>query len=249
MGVTLPTTAAEADALIAGASACAVNFCATWAAPCEHLNTVFAELAKEHAHLTFLQMDADTFPEHCERYSLESVPAFLFLHNGKLVDSLVGADVPTLVNKVKQHDLSAVISAPEQTSAAAAAAAGSSNSTPMDVSDTAATPAPSLDQRLHTLTHQAPVVLFMKGSPEEPRCGFSRQAVALLNEAKIRFKSFDILGDEEVRQGLKKYSNWPTYPQLYGDGKLVGGLDIMKELNEEGELVSSLPSAAKIAKA
>ena len=87
-------------------------------------------------------------------------------------------------------------------------------------------------------------MLFMKGTPDEPRCGFSRQAVALLNEEKIQFDTFDILGDEEVRQGLKTFSNWPTYPQLYGDGKLIGGLDIMKELKEEGELASSLPASA-----
>ena len=85
----------------------------------------------------------------------------------------------------------------------------------------------------------------MKGTPETPRCGFSRTAVELLQGAKITFSTFDILGDEEVRQGLKKYSNWPTYPQLYGDGKLVGGLDIMKELNEEGELADNLPASAK----
>ena len=87
-----------------------------------------------------------------------------------------------------------------------------------------------LDERLRTLTHHAPVMLFMSGTPETPRCGFSRQAVALLQEEKVRFETFDILSDEEVRQGLKTFSNWPTYPQLYAEGKLVGGLDIMKEL-------------------
>lgn len=74
------------------------------------------------------------------------------------------------------------------------------------------------------------------GNPDGPRCGFSRQAVALLREAGVEFTHFDILGDDAVRQGLKKFSNWPTYPQLYVDGNLVGGLDIMKELHEEGEL-------------
>lgn len=71
---------------------------------------------------------------------------------------------------------------------------------------------------------------------QTPRCGFSRKAVALLREHKIKFDSFDILSDNEVRQGLKKFSNWPTYPQLYVDGKLVGGLDILKEMAEDGEL-------------
>jgi len=70
---------------------------------------------------------------------------------------------------------------------------------------------------------------------QEPRCGFSRQAVALLRKHNIQFSSFDILEDNTVRQGLKKFSNWPTYPQLYVKGKLVGGLDIMKQLEEDAE--------------
>ncbi|CAN0135261.1 unnamed protein product [Heterosigma akashiwo] len=98
---------------------------------------------------------------------------------------------------------------------------------------------PSLEERLGQLVRTAPVMLFMKGNPEEPRCGFSRKIVALLQEGNgFRFGHFDILGDEEVRQGLKKYSDWPTYPQLYVDGDLVGGLDIVQELKESGELAA-----------
>ena len=244
-GVKEPSAEAEAEALI-GVGACVVNFCASWAEPCAHLNTVFAALAKEHEHLSFVQLDADTFPDLTERFSLETVPAFLFLQSGKLVDSVLGADVPGLVNKVKQHDLTAAIAAPENTTATVGGAA-SGGAAAMDISEAAAPPAAapqSLDERLHALTHKASVVLFMKGTPNEPRCGFSRQAVELLKEAKVSFETFDILSDEEVRQGLKTYSNWPTYPQLYGDGKLLGGIDIMKELQEEGELVSSLPASA-----
>jgi len=73
----------------------------------------------------------------------------------------------------------------------------------------------------------------MKGNPEAIRCGFSRQIVEVLKTNTIAFDTFDILSDEEVRQGLKAYSDWPTYPQLYVDGKLVGGLDIVKELVAE----------------
>ncbi|CAE7636888.1 glrx3 [Symbiodinium pilosum] len=97
-----------------------------------------------------------------------------------------------------------------------------------------------LQERLHGLINQAPVMLFMKGTPDEPRCGFSRKVVGLLNENNIKFDSFDILSDEEVRQGLKDYSNWPTYPQVYSSGKLVGGLDILKELADEGSLLEEL---------
>jgi Grx4 family monothiol glutaredoxin len=80
------------------------------------------------------------------------------------------------------------------------------------------------------------VMLFMKGEPSAPRCGFSRQVVELLQENQIPFGSFDILTDDTVRQGLKKHSNWPTFPQIYVKGELIGGLDILKEIAEEGPL-------------
>jgi Grx4 family monothiol glutaredoxin len=94
--------------------------------------------------------------------------------------------------------------------------------------------------RLEQLINSAPVMLFMKGTPEAPRCGFSRQMVELLKTTGVPFSSFDILTDESVRQGLKEYSNWPTYPQLYVKGKLIGGLDIARELHEQGELQQTL---------
>ena len=74
-----------------------------------------------------------------------------------------------------------------------------------------------------------------------PECGFSRQCVALLAKYDARYGHFDILSDEQVRQGLKEYSKWPTYPQLYVDGQLLGGLDILKEMDEAGELAEALP--------
>nr|KAJ3420791.1 Glutaredoxin 3 [Polyrhizophydium stewartii] len=93
-----------------------------------------------------------------------------------------------------------------------------------------------LPTRLSKLINKAPVMLFMKGSPSTPRCGFSRQIVKLLDEEGIKYETFDILEDEEVRQALKEYSNWPTYPQLYIKGELAGGLDIARELVAQGEL-------------
>ena len=73
-------------------------------------------------------------------------------------------------------------------------------------------------------------MLFMKGTPDAPRCGFSNQIVEVLKVNDISFSSFDILEDNEVRQGLKEFSEWPTYPQLYIKGELMGGLDIVKEI-------------------
>jgi len=104
---------------------------------------------------------------------------------------------------------------------------------------TATSPKPLKDRLKETINH-APVMVFMKGNTEQPRCGFSGKLVNLLNEHSIEFGTFDILSDEEVRQGLKEYSNWPTYPQVYSHGKLIGGLDIMKELADEGSLVDEL---------
>ena len=83
-------------------------------------------------------------------------------------------------------------------------------------------------------------MLFMKGSPSAPRCGFSRQITEILSTNDIPFASFDILNDENIRAGLKTYSDWPTFPQLYVFGEFVGGLDVIKELSSGGDLKSQL---------
>ncbi|MCJ1481873.1 monothiol glutaredoxin grx4 [Schaereria dolodes] len=86
-----------------------------------------------------------------------------------------------------------------------------------------------LNKRLQGLVKAAPVMLFMKGTPSTPQCGFSRSLVGLLREQGVRYGFFNILADEEVRQGLKLWADWPTFPQLWVSGELVGGLDIVKE--------------------
>jgi monothiol glutaredoxin len=80
------------------------------------------------------------------------------------------------------------------------------------------------------------VFLFMKGSPDAPECGFSMRAVSILRAMNTEFGTFDILRDADLRQAIKEYANWPTFPQLYVDGQLVGGSDIMMEMWEQGEL-------------
>ena len=84
-----------------------------------------------------------------------------------------------------------------------------------------------LDQRIAELVKAAPVMLFMKGTPSTPQCGFSRTLVSILREKGVRYGFFNILADEDVRQGLKRWADWPTYPQLWCGGDLVGGLDIV----------------------
>jgi Grx4 family monothiol glutaredoxin len=84
-----------------------------------------------------------------------------------------------------------------------------------------------LHSRLTNLVKAAPVMLFMKGTPSAPQCGFSRQLVSILRENGVKYGFFNILADDEVRQGLKEFADWPTFPQLWIDGDLVGGLDIV----------------------
>lgn len=100
----------------------------------------------------------------------------------------------------------------------------------------------SLDikNRLEKLINAAPVMLFMKGSPEMPQCGFSANVCKILNQLGVSYSSFDILSDMDVREGLKHYSNWPTYPQLYVKGQLLGGNDIVTEMLNTGELAETL---------
>ncbi|KAI4270004.1 MAG: hypothetical protein LQ337_006956 [Flavoplaca oasis] len=86
-----------------------------------------------------------------------------------------------------------------------------------------------LETRLKELVKAAPVMLFMKGTPSAPQCGFSRTIVGMLREQGVRYGFFNILADEEVRSGMKTFSDWPTFPQLYAGGEFVGGLDIVKE--------------------
>ena len=81
-----------------------------------------------------------------------------------------------------------------------------------------------------------PVVLYMKGTPVFPQCGFSAAVVQILSELGVKFKGIDVLTDPEVRQGINEYSNWPTIPQLYVKGELVGGCDIVREMFQTGEL-------------
>lgn len=94
---------------------------------------------------------------------------------------------------------------------------------------------PELKNKLDTLLSQSDVVLFMKGDPMAPRCGFSAGAIQILEEVELPYTTFNILEDEEVRQGLKEYKNWPTYPQLYIKWELIGGVDIMNEMQQAWE--------------
>jgi monothiol glutaredoxin len=94
-----------------------------------------------------------------------------------------------------------------------------------------------IKQRIHEQVTSHPVVLFMKGTPQFPQCGFSALALQVLNACGVReLHTVNVLADAEVRQGIKEYANWPTIPQLYINGEFVGGSDIMREMYQSGEL-------------
>ena len=97
-----------------------------------------------------------------------------------------------------------------------------------------------INSRISSLVTDNDVVLFMKGTPLFPQCGFSSRAVAILDHCGVAYESVDVLQDMEIRQGIKSYSDWPTIPQLYVKGEFVGGSDIMMEMFEAGELQQML---------
>ena len=102
------------------------------------------------------------------------------------------------------------------------------------------------NKKINDLVKNNKVFLFMKGTPEVPQCGFSLAVANILKHLNVNFKSANVLEDENLRQGIKTYSDWPTIPQLYIAGEFVGGCDIVKEMFEKGELKSLLQKKSLI---
>ncbi|MGE5467699.1 MAG: Grx4 family monothiol glutaredoxin [Ignavibacteria bacterium] len=103
-------------------------------------------------------------------------------------------------------------------------------------------------QQIKETVTNNPVVLYMKGTPQFPQCGFSARAVQILKACGVKeIKAVNVLGDEEIRQGIKEYANWPTIPQLYIRGEFIGGSDIMAEMYEAGELQQKLEGLTQAA--
>jgi monothiol glutaredoxin len=98
-------------------------------------------------------------------------------------------------------------------------------------------------QRIEKLISESPVVLFMKGTPQFPQCGFSSQVVQILDYVGAPYSSVNVLEDPEIRNGIKDFANWPTIPQLYVKGEFVGGCDITREMFQSGELTALLKEA------
>jgi len=207
-----------------------LNFWAPWAEPCKQMNEVVVELARKYPTLLALHIEAETHSEIAESFDIESVPSFILLRGHTILGRISGADARGLTDAIAKHLNTGGIAPPplSQTDKVP------STETTTTTSPASETPE-ALEKRLRGLMSQSNVVLFMKGSPDVPRCGFSRKICALLKEQRVDFSHFDILTDESVRQGLKKLNDWPTFPQLIVKGELVGGLDIVQEMVETGE--------------
>ncbi|CUM46154.1 uncharacterized protein AC631_04591 [Debaryomyces fabryi] len=203
----------------------ALYFHTPWAGPCQTMNSVFKTLAEANESVLFISINADDHPDISELFEVSAVPYFILIRNSTILKELSGADPREFINALNQFTEKKGTGAPA--AAPAAAAPQVPAQAPVEESPEA------LNERLKKLTGAAPVMLFMKGSPSAPQCGFSRQLVAILREHQVRFGFFDILKDDSVRQGLKSFSDWPTFPQLYINGEFQGGLDIVKESIEE----------------
>lgn len=196
-----------------------VLFSAEWAEQCTQILNVLNDLSKKPeyaAAIQFLNVPAEDLSEVSLKHQIDAVPTVLFIRGGSAIDRIDGVDIASLSMKCKSFV--------------------DKNKSSADSGDSSA----NLNERLKALINRAKVMIFMKGDRNTPRCGFSKQLIAIANETSIPYETFDILTDEEVRQGLKVYSDWPTYPQVYVNGELIGGLDIIKELVANNELAATL---------
>lgn len=206
--------------------------------------------------ISFVSINAEELPDISEDYDVSAVPFVVCLRSGHILESISGSDaikvrdaierhagrgngaaapadgaktqIPPPLSAVPREDAPATATQPPATADASAGPAA--NAIPVAAAP-ALTPEQSkeaLFARLAELVKAAPVMLFMKGTPSAPQCGFSRQLVGILRERSIKYGFFNILADEDVRQGLKEFAEWPTFPQLWVDGELVGGLDIVR---------------------
>ncbi|XP_060526703.1 glutaredoxin-3 [Cylas formicarius] len=193
-----------------------IHFEAEWAEQCTQVNELLDAVSKqkEFSNVKFYSCPAEDLSEISLKYKIEAVPTVILFKSGEQIDRVEGADATKITESIKKHNVRNEVKENE--------------------------PKETLEEMLKALINRSKVMLFMKGDRVTPKCGFSRQMIEILNNAGVAYDTFDILTDEEVRQGLKTYSDWPTYPQLYVNGDLIGGLDIVKEMVASNELQATL---------
>jgi Grx4 family monothiol glutaredoxin len=198
--------------------------------------TVLSALASEYPVTTppttsWTSINAEELSEISETYNVTAVPFLVLIRNGEVLETVSGSSAVKVRSAIENHATKPATTSSGTTDGAnsvpAVATTEAENVDGDALEGGADTKKEELFKRLGELVKAAPVMLFMKGSPGEPKCGFSRQLVAILRENAVKYGFFNILADDEVRQGLKEFAEWPTYPQLWVDGELVGGLDIV----------------------
>ncbi|KIK42676.1 hypothetical protein CY34DRAFT_804660 [Suillus luteus UH-Slu-Lm8-n1] len=199
-----------------------IYFWTSWAEPCVQMNKVVEGLAKAYPKLLALRVEAEEQADISDSFDINSVPTCLVIQGHALLARIEGGDATQLTETIAKYLGSKSSAAPQSTPSQPPAPPSSESQE-------------QLEARMRDIMNQSAVVLFMKGEPDAPRCGFSRTAVALLREKNVTFTHFDILSDESVRQGLKALNDWPTFPQFIVKGEFVGGLDVVKEMKESGE--------------
>jgi Grx4 family monothiol glutaredoxin len=207
-----------------------VSFHAPWAAPCAQMATVLSTLASEYPvteppSTSWVKINAEDLSDISEEYNVTAVPFLVLIRNGEVLETVSGSSAVRVRNAIESHA--------NKAGAAATTTSGPAAAPRDDEGEVATEEDPEkkkqdLFRRLGDLVKAAPVMLFMKGTPSEPKCGFSRQLVGILRDNAVKYGFFNILADDEVRQGLKEFADWPTFPQLWVDGELVGGLDIVR---------------------
>ena len=189
---------------------------------------------------SWVSMNAEEVMDVSDAFDVTAVPYLVLTRNKQVLETVSGSDATKVRTAIEKH----ANAPPSTTTSNGNNTVLPSGSGAKNLSSYAPTPsdpntAPEysssaiqedkedLHERLTKLVKAAPVMLFMKGTPSAPQCGFSRQTVAILRENSVKYGFFNILADDEVRQGLKEFADWPTFPQLWVDGELVGGLDIV----------------------
>ncbi|KAI0453657.1 glutaredoxin [Xylaria acuta] len=227
-----------------------ISFHAPWAAPCAQMATVLKTLAAEYPandETSWVSINAEELSDISDTYDVTAVPYLVLQRNDQVLEAVSGSSAVKVRTAIETHAKNVNGAAATTNGASAGVGAAGQPAAPAEVE---AEPDPAkakeeLFKRLGELVKAAPVMLFIKGTPSAPQCGFSRQLVGLLRERSVKYGFFNILADDEVRQGLKEFADWPTYPQLWIDGELVGGLDIIKEELENNPDFLKAHSVAK----
>jgi Grx4 family monothiol glutaredoxin len=211
-----------------------VSFHAPWAAPCAQMATVLKTLAAEYPvtdplSTSWVSLNAEDLSDVSETYDVTAVPFLVLQRNDTVLETVSGSSAVKVRNAIEKHAAAAPSTAAAADPAAATTTTNGSAAPEIETPVDPAKAKEELFKRLGELVKAAPVMLFMKGTPSSPQCGFSRQLVGILRERSVKYGFFNILADDEVRQGLKEFAEWPTYPQLWMDGELVGGLDIVSQ--------------------